>query len=334
MIYSCRYDLVEDIMSEENINQESQSENSAAPIISGKSKSKTKVIITSVVIVLVIIAAVIGILLYLKGSIAQNIEKALNASIESQKENFEVAYTPFKCDGSTTIVCKSDNISFSDGEIKLNLSNNVLTLTPSIKTADMSVKTDAEFGLLVNKQIISEPVKATVSCNNKAEFVENKPQILNNITCDSTLNTINNKQISTVYIAHDDFKVGNMIELIKNMYSSKQPISDKLNEIKYLVKSSHSTISSDQLASDIVGLIGLPFPVDMLRNQFNESRDSLYADTQNDPILSDLFTVTDNLFNANHNTIEVDIKIKDSISIDEEFPELNPESYDIRITSK
>lgn len=350
-------------MSEENMNnqpennQEQQATYTTNNVDNNPKKSNKKaIIIISTIVTLIVIAVVVIFIArsLLTSEAALKLEASLNSNLSEMEKNMKdddssMSYEPFKCRGSSVITCKSSSINIKDSDLELISKDIVFSIEPGVKNTNLTFGGDFKVSVFDYDGERKGPVDINIDCTNNAEIDGAKKYIINKVACTNKLNDITNKQTSTIYLQNDKFEVGNFISLLKEMEENQESYINLIDEIDYAVTQSTNSISSKDLTQSIVTLLNTiekneEFTKESLVSQFEESRAemeglmSILDSSEDSPevkLLKDFFVTADNVLTKGHNTVDINVKLKDGRDeSDIFFLGFEPTLYDISLSSK
>lgn len=350
-------------MSEENMNnqpvnnQEQQATYTTNNVDNNPKKSNKKaIIIISTIITLIVIAVVVIFVVRfaLTSEAALKLEASLNTNLSEMEKNMKgddssMSYAPFKCTGRSVIKCKSSSINIKDSDLELISKDIVFSIEPGVKNTNLTFSGDFKVSVFDFYGERKGPVDISVDCTNNAEIDGENAYVINKVACTNKLNDIISKQTSTVYLQNEKFEIGNFISLLKELEANQKSYSNLIDETDYAVVESVSNISSDDLTQSIVTLLNAfekneEFTKESLVSQFEEARAEMEGlmsmlDSSEDmpevKILKDLFVTAENVLNKGHNTVDINVKLKDDRDeTDVFFLGFEPRLYDISFSSK
>lgn len=349
-------------MSEENMNnqpennQEQQATYTTNIVDNKPNKSSKKaIIIISTIITLIVIAVVVIFVVRsaLTSEAALKLETFLNTKLseieKDMKGDDSMSYEPFKCTGSSVIKCKSSSINIKDSDLELISKDIVFSVEPGIKNTNLTFSGDMQVSLFDYDGERKGPVDISVDCTNNAEIDGENAYVINKVACTNKVNDIIDKQTSTIYLQNNKFEVGNFILLLKDMEETQESFSNIFFETGYAITQSTNSISSADLTQSIVTLLNAfekneEFTKESLVSQFEEARaeiDSMISilgsseDAPEVKILKDLFDTADNVLTKGHNTVDINVKLKDGKDVsDVLFLGFEPRLYDVSFSSK
>lgn len=349
-------------MSEENMNnqpennQEQQAAYTTNNVDNKPNKSSKKaIIIISTVITLIVIAVVVIFVVRsaLTSEAALKLETFLNTKLSEIEKDMNgddsMSYEPFKCTGSSVIKCKSSSINIKDSDLELISKDIVFSVEPGIKNTNLTFSGDMQVSVFDYDKERKGPVDINIDCTNNAEIDGEKKYIINKVACTNKVNDITDKQTSTIYLENNKFEVGNFILLLKNMEETQESFSNIFFETGYAVTQSTNSISSADLTQSIVHLVNTfekneEFTKESLVSQFEEAKaeiDSMISilgsseDAPEVKILKDLFVTAENVLTKGHNTVDINVKLKDGKDVsDVLFLGFEPRLYDVSFSSK
>ena len=349
-------------MSEENMNnqpennQEQQATYTTNNVDNKPNKSNKKaIIIISTIITLIVIAVVVIFVVRsaLTSEAALKLETFLNTKLSEIEKDMNsddsMSYEPFKCTGRSLIKCKSSSINIKDSDLELISKDIVFSVEPGIKNTNLTFSGDMQVSVFDYDKERKGPVDINIDCTNNAEIDGEKKYIINKVACTNKVNDITDKQTSTIYLQNDKFEVGNFILLLKNMEENQESYSDLIDEIDYAVTQSTNSISSTDLTQSVVNLINTfekkeEYTKESLVSQFEEAKaeiDSMISilgsseDMPEVKILKDFFDTVDNVLTKGHNSVDINVKLKDGRDeSDIFFLGFEPTLYDVSFSSK
>lgn len=349
-------------MSEENMNnqpennQEQQAAYTTNNVDNKPNKSSKKaIIIISTIITLIVIAVVVIFVVRsaLTSEAALKLETFLNTKLSEIEKDMNgddsMSYEPFKCTGSSVIKCKSSSINMKDSDLELISKDIVFSVEPGIKNTNLTFSGDMQVSVFDYDKERKGPVDINIDCTNNAEIDGEKKYIINKVACTNKVNDITDKQTSTIYLQNDKFEVGNFILLLKNMEETQESFSNIFFETGYAITQSTNSISSADLTQSIVHLVNTfekneEFTKESLVSQFEEAKaeiDSMISilgsseDAPEVKILKDLFVTAENVLTKGHNTVDINVKLKDGKDVsDVLFLGFEPRLYDVSFSSK
>ena len=349
-------------MSEENMNnqpennQEQQATYTTNNVDNKPNKSSKKaIIIISTVITLIVIAVVVIFVVRsaLTSEAALKLETFLNTKLSEIEKDMNgvdsMSYEPFKCTGSSVIKCKSSSINIKDSDLELISKDIVFSVEPGIKNTNLTFSGDMQVSVFDYDKERKGPVDINIDCTNNAEIDGEKKYIINKVACTNKVNDITDKQTSTIYLENNKFEVGNFILLLKDMEETQESFSNIFFETGYAITQSTNSISSADLTQSIVHLVNTfekneEFTKESLVSQFEEAKaeiDSMISilgsseDAPEVKILKDLFVTAENVLTKGHNTVDINVKLKDGKDVsDVLFLGFEPRLYDVSFSSK
>lgn len=349
-------------MSEENMNnqpennQEQQATYTTNNVDNKPNKSSKKaIIIISTVITLIVIAVVVIFVVRsaLTSEAALKLETFLNTKLSEIEKDMNgddsMSYEPFKCTGSSVIKCKSSSINIKDSDLELISKDIVFSVEPGIKNTNLTFSGDMQVSVFDYDKERKGPVDINIDCTNNAEIDGEKKYIINKVACTNKLNDVTDKQTSTIYLENNKFEVGNFILLLKDMEETQESFSNIFFETGYAITQSTNSISSADLTQSIVHLVNTfekneEFTKESLVSQFEEAKaeiDSMISilgsseDAPEVKILKDLFVTAENVLTKGHNTVDINVKLKDGKDVsDVLFLGFEPRLYDVSFSSK
>lgn len=349
-------------MSEENMNnqpennQEQQATYTTNNVDNKPNKSSKKaIIIISTIITLIVIAVVVIFVVRsaLTSEAALKLETFLNTKLSEIEKDMNgddsMSYEPFQCTGRSLIKCKSSSINIKDSDLELMSKDIIFSIEPGVKNTNLTFSGDFKVSVFDYTGERKGPVDINIDCTNNAEIDGAKKYIINKVACTNKVNDVTDKQTSTIYLQNDKFEVGNFILLLKDMEENQESYSDLIDEIDYAVTQSTNSISSADLTQSVVNLINTfekkeEFTKESLVSQFEEARaeiDSMISilgsseDAPEVKILKDLFITADNVLTKGHNTVDINVKLKDGKDVsDVLFLGFEPRLYDVSFSSK
>lgn len=349
-------------MSEENMNnqpennQEQQAAYTTNNVDNKPNKSSKKaIIIISTIITLIVIAVVVIFVVRsaLTSEAALKLETFLNTKLSEIEKDMNsddsMSYEPFKCTGSSVIKCKSSSINIKDSDLELMSKDIVFSVEPGVKNTNLTFSGDFKVSVFDYDKERKGPVDINIDCTNNAEIDGEKKYIINNVACTNKLNDVTDKQTSTIYLQNDKFEVGNFILLLKDMEENQESYSDLIDEIDYAVTQSTNSISSADLTQSVVNLINTfekkeEYTKESLVSQFEEEKAeidsmiSILSSSEDMPevkILKDFFDTADNVLTKGHNSVDINVKLKDGKDVsDVLFLGFEPRLYDVSFSSK
>lgn len=349
-------------MSEENMNnqpennQEQQAAYTTNNVDNKPNKSSKKaIIIISTVITLIVIAVVVIFVVRsaLTSEAALKLETFLNTKLSEIEKDMNgddsMSYEPFKCTGSSVIKCKSSSINIKDSDLELISKDIVFSVEPGIKNTNLTFSGDMQVSVFDYDKERKGPVDINIDCTNNAEIDGEKKYIINKVACTNKVNDITDKQTSTIYLENNKFEVGNFILLLKDMEETQESFSNIFFETGYAITQSTNSISSADLTQSIVHLVNTfekneEFTKESLVSQFEEAKaeiDSMISilgsseDAPEVKILKDLFVTAENVLTKGHNTVDINVKLKDGKDVsDVLFLGFEPRLYDVSFSSK
>ncbi len=349
-------------MSEENMNnqpennQEQQAAYTTNNVDNKPNKSSKKaIIIISTIITLIVIAVVVIFVVRsaLTSEAALKLETFLNTKLSEIEKDMNsddsMSYEPFKCTGSSVIKCKSSSINIKDSDLELISKDIVFSVEPGVKNTNLTFSGDFKVSVFDYDKERKGPVDINIDCTNNAEIDGEKKYIINKVACTNKLNDVTDKQTSTIYLQNDKFEVGNFILLLKDMEENQESYSDLIDEIDYAVTQSTNSISSTDLTQSVVNLINTfekkeEYTKESLVSQFEEEKAeidsmiSILSSSEDMPevkILKDFFDTADNVLTKGHNSVDINVKLKDGKDVsDVLFLGFEPRLYDVSFSSK
>lgn len=349
-------------MSEENMNnqpennQEQQAAYTTNNVDNKPNKSNKKaIIIISTIITLIVIAVVVIFVVRsaLTSEAALKLETFLNTKLSEIEKDMNgddsMSYEPFKCTGSSVIKCKSSSINIKDSDLELISKDIVFSVEPGIKNTNLTFSGDMQVSVFDYDKERKGPVDINIDCTNNAEIDGEKKYIINKVACTNKVNDITDKQTSTIYLENNKFEVGNFILLLKDMEETQESFSNIFFETGYAITQSTNSISSADLTQSIVHLVNTfekneEFTKESLVSQFEEAKaeiDSMISilgsseDAPEVKILKDLFVTAENVLTKGHNTVDINVKLKDGKDVsDVLFLGFEPRLYDVSFSSK
>lgn len=349
-------------MSEENMNnqpennQEQQAAYTTNNVDNKPNKSSKKaIIIISTIITLIVIAVVVIFVVRsaLTSEAALKLETFLNTKLSEIEKDMNgddsMSYEPFKCTGSSVIKCKSSSINIKDSDLELISKDIVFSVEPGIKNTNLTFSGDMQVSVFDYDKERKGPVDINIDCTNNAEIDGEKKYIINKVACTNKVNDITDKQTSTIYLENNKFEVGNFILLLKDMEETQESFSNIFFETGYAITQSTNSISSADLTQSIVHLVNTfekneEFTKESLVSQFEEAKaeiDSMISilgsseDAPEVKILKDLFVTAENVLTKGHNTVDINVKLKDGKDVsDVLFLGFEPRLYDVSFSSK
>ena len=349
-------------MSEENMNnqpennQEQQATYTTNNVDNKPNKSSKKaIIIISTIITLIVIAVVVIFVVRsaLTSEAALKLETFLNTKLSEIEKDMNsdgsMSYEPFKCTGSSVIKCKSSSINIKDSDLELISKDIVFSVEPGIKNTNLTFSGDMQVSVFDYDKERKGPVDINIDCTNNAEIDGEKKYIINKVACTNKVNDITDKQTSTIYLQNDKFEVGNFILLLKNMEENQESFSNIFVETGYAITQATNSISSADLTQSIVHLVNTfekkeEYTKESLVSQFEEAKaeiDSMISilgsseDMPEVKILKDLFDTADNVLTKGHNSVDINVKLKDGKDVsDVLFLGFEPRLYDVSFSSK
>lgn len=350
-------------MSEENMNnqpennQEQQATYTTNNVDNNPKKSNKKAIIVISTIVTLIVIAVVVIFVVrslLTSEAALKLEASLNSNLSEMEKNMKgddssMSYDPFKCTGRSLIKCKSSSINIKDSDLELMSKDIIFSIEPGVKNTNLTFSGDFKVSVFDYTGERKGPIGINIDCTNNAEIDGAKKYIINNVACTNKLNDITSKQTSTIYLQNDRFEIGNFISLLKDMEENQESYSDLIDEIDYAVTQSTNSISSTDLTQSVVNLINTfekkeEFTKESLVSQFEEERAeiegfmSMLGSSEDMPevkILKDFFDTAENVLTKGHNSVDINVKLKDDIDVDDVFFfGIETRLYDVSFSSK
>ena len=349
-------------MSEENMNnqpennQEQQATYTTNNVDNKPNKSsKRAIIIISTIITLIVIAVVVIFVVRsaLTSEAALKLETFLNTKLSEIEKDMNgddsMSYEPFKCTGSSVIKCKSSSINMKDSDLELISKDIVFSVEPGIKNTNLTFSGDMQVSVFDYDKERKGPVDINIDCKNNAEIDGEKKYIINKVACTNKVNDITDKQTSTIYLQNDKFEVGNFILLLKNMEENQESFSNIFVETGYAITQATNSISSADLTQSIVHLVNTfekkeEYTKESLVSQFEEAKaeiDSMISilgsseDMPEVKILKDLFDTADNVLTKGHNSVDINVKLKDGKDVsDVLFLGFEPRLYDVSFSSK
>lgn len=349
-------------MSEENMsnqpenNQEQQATYTTNNVDNNPKKSNKKaIIVISTIITLIVIAVVVIFVVRsaLTSEAALKLETFLNTKLSEIEKDMNgddsMSYEPFKCTGSSVIKCKSSSINIKDSDLELISKDIVFSVEPGIKNTNLTFSGDMQVSVFDYDKERKGPVDINIDCTNNAEIDGEKKYIINKVACTNKVNDITDKQTSTIYLENNKFEVGNFILLLKDMEETQESFSNIFFETGYAITQSTNSISSADLTQSIVHLVNTfekneEFTKESLVSQFEEAKaeiDSMISilgsseDAPEVKILKDLFVTAENVLTKGHNTVDINVKLKDGKDVsDVLFLGFEPRLYDVSFSSK
>lgn len=349
-------------MSEENMNnqpennQEQQAAYTTNNVDNKPNKSNKKaIIIISTIITLIVIAVVVIFVVRsaLTSEAALKLETFLNTKLSEIEKDMNsddsMSYEPFKCTGSSVIKCKSSSINIKDSDLELISKDIIFSIEPGVKNTNLTFSGDMQVSVFDYDKERKGPVDINIDCTNNAEIDGEKKYIINKVACTNKVNDITDKQTSTIYLQNDKFEVGNFILLLKNMEENQESFSNIFVETSYAITQATNSISSADLTQSIVHLVNTfekneEFTKESLVSQFEEAKaeiDSMISilgsseDAPEVKILKDLFVTAENVLTKGHNTVDINVKLKDGKDVsDVLFLGFEPRLYDVSFSSK
>lgn len=349
-------------MSEENMNnqpennQEQQATYTTNNVDNKPNKfSKKAIIIISTIITLIVIAVVVIFVVRsaLTSEAALKLETFLNTKLSEIEKDMNgddsMSYEPFQCTGRSLIKCKSSSINIKDSDLELMSKDIIFSIEPGVKNTNLTFSGDFKVSVFDYTGERKGPVDINIDCTNNAEIDGEKKYIINKVACINKVNDVTDKQTSTIYLQNDKFEVGNFILLLKDMEENQESYSDLIDEIDYAVTQSTNSISSADLTQSVVNLINTfekneEFTKESLVSQFEEAKaeiDSMISilgsseDAPEVKILKDLFVTADNVLTKGHNSVDINVKLKDGKDVsDVLFLGFEPRLYDVSFSSK
>lgn len=349
-------------MSEENMNnqpennQEQQATYTTNNVDNKPNKSSKKaIIIISTIITLIVIAVVVIFVVRsaLTSEAALKLETFLNTKLSEIEKDMNgddsMSYEPFKCTGSSVIKCKSSSINIKDSDLELISKDIVFSVEPGVKNTNLTFGGDFKVSLFDYDGERKGPVDISVDCTNNAEIDGENAYVINKVACTNKVNDIIDKQTSTIYLQNNKFEVGNFILLLKDMEETQESFSNIFFETGYAITQSTNSISSADLTQSIVHLVNTfekneEFTKESLVSQFEEAKaeiDSMISilgsseDAPEVKILKDLFVTAENVLTKGHNTVDINVKLKDGKDVsDVLFLGFEPRLYDVSFSSK
>ena len=358
-----RYYILEEIMSEENMNNEpvnntEQQVNGITNSVSNKpNKSNKKAIIIMSIIILLIVIAVVVIFIVrssLTSEAALKLETSLNSFLSDMENDYKdsnktISYKPFKCTGSSIIQCKSSSIDIKDSDLELISKDIVFSVEPGIKNTNLTFSGNLNVSLFDYNDERKGPIDINVDCKNNAEIDGDNEYIINNLVCTNKLQDITSKQTSKIYLKNEKFSIGNFILLIKDIEENKEFYNNILNETEYAVAETTNNLSSADLLQSILYLMNTfdkseEYTKEKLVSQFEaaksefESLISIFGSSEEMPelqIIRNFIDVADNVLTKGHNKVDIHVKLKDGNTIDDVFfIGFEPRLYDVSLSSK
>ena len=349
-------------MSEENMNnqpennQEQQATYTTNNVDNNPKKSNKKaIIVISTIITLIVIAVVVIFVVRsaLTSEAALKLETFLNTKLSEIEKDMNgddsMSYEPFKCTGSSVIKCKSSSINMKDSDLELMSKDIVFSIEPGVKNTNLTFSGDMQVSVFDYDKERKGPVDINIDCKNNAEIDGEKKYIINKVACTNKVNDITDKQTSTIYLENNKFEVGNFILLLKDMEETQESFSNIFFETGYAITQSTNSISSADLTQSIVHLVNTfekneEFTKESLVSQFEEAKaeiDSMISilgsseDAPEVKILKDLFVTAENVLTKGHNTVDINVKLKDGKDVsDVLFLGFEPRLYDVSFSSK
>lgn len=349
-------------MSEENMNnqpennQEQQATYTTNNVDNKPNKSSKKaIIIISTIITLIVIAVVVIFVVRsaLTSEAALKLETFLNTKLSEIEKDMNgddsMSYEPFKCTGRSLIKCKSSSINIKDSDLELMSKDIIFSIEPGVKNTNLTFSGDFKVSVFDYTGERKGPVDINIDCTNNAEIDGAKKYIINKVACTNKVNDITDKQTSTIYLQNNKFEVGNFILLLKDMEETQESFSNIFFETGYAITQSTNSISSADLTQSIVHLVNTfekneEFTKESLVSQFEEARaeiDSMISilgsseDAPEVKILKDLFVTAENVLTKGHNTVDINVKLKDGKDVsDVLFLGFEPRLYDVSFSSK
>lgn len=349
-------------MSEENMNnqpennQEQQATYTTNNVDNKPNKSSKKaIIIISTIITLIVIAVVVIFVVRsaLTSEAALKLETFLNTKLSEIEKDMNgdgsMSYDPFKCTGRSLIKCKSSSINMKDSDLELMSKDIIFSIEPGVKNTNLTFSGDMQVSVFDYDKERKGPVDINIDCTNNAEIDGEKKYIINKVACTNKVNDITDKQTSTIYLQNDRFEIGNFILLLKDMEENQESFSNIFVEIDYAVTQSTNSISSTDLTQSVVNLINTfekkeEFTKESLVSQFEEAKaeiDSMISilgsseDMPEVKILKDFFDTADNVLTKGHNSVDINVKLKDGRDVsDVLFLGFEPRLYDVSFSSK
>ena len=349
-------------MSEENMNnqpennQEQQAAYTTNNVDNKPNKSNKKaIIIISTIITLIVIAVVVIFVVRsaLTSEAALKLETFLNTKLSEIEKDMNsddsMSYEPFKCTGSSVIKCKSSSINIKDSDLELISKDIIFSIEPGVKNTNLTFSGDMQVSVFDYDKERKGPVDINIDCTNNAEIDGEKKYIINKVACTNKVNDITDKQTSTIYLQNDKFEVGNFILLLKNMEENQESFSNIFVETSYAITQATNSISSADLTQSIVHLVNTfekkeEYTKESLVSQFEEAKaeiDSMISilgsseDMPEVKILKDLFDTADNVLTKGHNSVDINVKLKDGKDVsDVLFLGFEPRLYDVSFSSK
>ena len=349
-------------MSEENMNnqpennQEQQATYTTNNVDNKPNKSSKKaIIIISTIITLIVIAVVVIFVVRsaLTSEAALKLETFLNTKLSEIEKDMNsddsMSYEPFKCTGRSLIKCKSSSINIKDSDLELISKDIVFSVEPGIKNTNLTFSGDMQVSVFDYDKERKGPVDINIDCTNNAEIDGEKKYIINKVACTNKVNDITDKQTSTIYLQNDKFEVGNFILLLKNMEENQESFSNIFVETGYAITQATNSISSADLTQSIVHLVNTfekkeEYTKESLVSQFEEAKAeidsmiSILGSSEDRPevkILKDFFDTADNVLTKGHNSVDINVKLKDGKDVsDVLFLGFEPRLYDVSFSSK
>lgn len=194
----------------------------------------------------------------LSSQISRVMEHELNAFLQSQNtQDIQLEYDPFVCEGSTTIVCKTTQLTINKNLETLDTESLDKQFDPKIlHFSDLVVsfggsKTQANIEIESDIAVLGKQFHA--KCMNAINFVDS--MLDTNVTCNAQAGDMQSVSDTHLAFIHPSFQSSTLHEIIK-MFKDTQQRDVVLQDLEVMPISDHISLKSPSLKESLRAFYG------------------------------------------------------------------------------